>query len=111
VSLFFRLTQCTSLHYRLKGLISFELNKASCQNFWEVPAHVLIMEVASDPIKDPGKTLLYQACYMRTVNCMRKNILQMILSGKARQPGQAVKVLNSESKDVAHAKLPCQMVI
>ncbi|AES89166.1 Sec14p-like phosphatidylinositol transfer family protein [Medicago truncatula] len=37
-------------------------------------------------------------------------ILKMILSGKARQPGQAVKVLNSEGKDVAHAKLPFQMV-
>ena len=48
---------------------------------------------------------------MLTVNCMQKNILQMILSGKARQPGQAVKVLNSEGKVVAHAKPRFPMVI
>lgn len=55
--------------------------------------------------------LLYQTCYMLTVDCMRKNILQMIRSGRGRRPGHVVKVVNSESNDVGHAKLRGSMVI
>jgi hypothetical protein len=54
--------------------------------------------------------LLYQTCYMLTVNCMRSDILQIILSGEARRPRQIVKVLNSEGKVIAYAKPRCPMV-
>jgi hypothetical protein len=58
-SICFRILSYFPKHFSLKGLTFCELNKASCQNIWEVLARVQIREVALDPVKDPGKTLKF----------------------------------------------------